>query len=101
VFGPVIVVGAGGVTAEAVRDVARAVLPVTEGTAARMLAGLRIAPLLDGWRGQPPVDRNALIQTIIRLAELCAQGEITELDINPLLARADGVIGLDALLKLG
>jgi acetate---CoA ligase (ADP-forming) len=100
VFGPVIVVGAGGVTAEAIRDVSRAVLPVTEATVARMLSGLRIAPLLDGWRGQPPVDKNALVQTILRLADLCAQGEITELDINPLLARADGVIGLDALLRL-
>jgi acetate---CoA ligase (ADP-forming) len=77
------------------------VLPVTEATVARMLSGLRIAPLLDGWRGQPPVDKNALVQTIMRLADLCAQGEITELDINPLLARADGVIGLDALLRLG
>jgi acetate---CoA ligase (ADP-forming) len=100
VFGPVIVVGAGGVTAEAIRDVSRAVLPVTEATVARMLSGLRIAPLLGGWRGQPPVDKNALVQTILRLADLCAQGEITELDINPLLARPDGVIGLDALLRL-
>ena len=57
VFGPVIVVGAGGVTAEAVRDVARAVLPLTEATVNRMLSSLRIAPLLDGWRGQPPVDQ--------------------------------------------
>jgi acyl-CoA synthetase (NDP forming) len=101
VFGPVIVVGAGGVTAEAVRDVARAVLPVTEATAAHMLSGLRIAPLLNGWRGQPPVDKDALVETILRLAELCAQGEITELDINPLLARADGVTGLDAFVRLG
>jgi len=100
VFGPVIVVGAGGVTAEAIRDVARAVLPVTEATVARMLSGLRIAPLLDGWRGQPPVDKEALVETVLRLASLCAEGEIVELDINPLLARPDGVIGLDAFLRL-
>jgi len=100
VFGPVIVVGAGGVTAEAVRDVARAVLPATEATVARMLSRLRIAPLLDGWRGQPPVDKDALVETILRLADLCAQGEIVELDINPLLACPDGVIGLDALVRL-
>jgi succinyl-CoA synthetase beta subunit len=97
----VIVVGAGGVTAEAARDVARAVLPVTEAAAARMLSGLRIAPVLDGWRGQPPADRDALVETIMRLADLCAEGEIAELDINPLLARLDGVIGLDALVRLG
>jgi acetate---CoA ligase (ADP-forming) len=100
VFGPVIVVGAGGVTAEATRDVARAVLPLTEATVNRMLSSLRIAPLLDGWRGQPPVDRAALVDAIMRLAALAARGEITELDINPLLARPDGVIGLDALVRL-
>ena len=100
VFGPVIVVGAGGVTAEAVRDVARAVLPLTEATVNRMLSSLRIAPLLDGWRGQPPVDRAALVETVMRLAALAAQGELTELDINPLLARPDGVVGLDALVRL-
>jgi acyl-CoA synthetase (NDP forming) len=100
VFGPVIVIGAGGVTAEAVRDVARAVLPLTEATVNRMLSSLRIAPLLNGWRGQPPVDRAALVDTIMRLAALAAQGEITELDINPLLARPDGVVGLDALVRL-
>ena len=100
VFGPVIVIGAGGVTAEAVRDVARAVLPLTEATVNRMLSSLRIAPLLDGWRGQPPVDRAALVETVMRLAALAAQGELTELDINPLLARPDGVVGLDALVRL-
>jgi acyl-CoA synthetase (NDP forming) len=100
VFGPVIVVGAGGVTAEAVRDVARAVLPLTEATVSRLLSSLRIAPLLGGWRGQPPVDRAALVDTIMRLAALAAEGEITELDINPLLARPDGVVGLDALVRL-
>jgi acyl-CoA synthetase (NDP forming) len=98
VFGPVIVIGAGGVTAEAVRDVARAVLPLTEATVNRMLSSLRIAPLLDGWRGQPPVDRAALVETVMRLAALAAQGELAELDINPLLLRPDGAVALDALV---
>jgi acyl-CoA synthetase (NDP forming) len=100
VFGPVIVVGTGGVTAEAVEDVARAVLPLTESTVERMLSSLRIAPLLRGWRGQPAIDRAALVTTILRLADLAATGEIAELDINPLLARPDGVIGLDAFVRL-
>ena len=100
VFGPVIVVGSGGVTAEAVRDVAHGVLPLTEAAVVRMLSGLRIASLLDGWRGQPPVDRAALVGAVLRLADLAAQGEIVELDINPLLVRPDGVIGLDALVRL-
>jgi acetate---CoA ligase (ADP-forming) len=100
VFGPVIVVGAGGVTAEAIRDVSRAVLPLTEATVNRMLSSLRIAPLLDGWRGQPPVDRAALVETIFKLGALAVDGEVAELDINPLLVRPDGVVGLDALIRL-
>ncbi|HZE49028.1 MAG TPA: acetate--CoA ligase family protein, partial [Jatrophihabitantaceae bacterium] len=72
----------------------------TEAAVSRMLSGLRIAPLLDGWRGQPPVDRAALVEAVLRLADLAAQGEIVELDINPLLVRPDGVIGLDALVRL-
>jgi acyl-CoA synthetase (NDP forming) len=100
VFGPVIVVGAGGVTAEAVRDVSRAVLPLTEATVNRMLSSLRIAPLLGGWRGQPPVDQVTLVETILKLGALAADGEVAELDINPLLVRPDGVVGLDALIRL-
>jgi acyl-CoA synthetase (NDP forming) len=100
ILGPVLVLGAGGVTAEAVRDVQRAVLPVTRTRVATMISRLRIAPLLDGWRGAPGCDRDAIVDVVLRLAALAADGEIVELDINPLLARPDGVIGLDALLRL-
>ena len=100
-LGPVIVVGAGGTAAEALADVARSVLPLTRSRAERMVAGLRVARLLDGWRGQPPVDTAALIDTIMRLAELAAAEPLVELDINPLLVRVDGVVGLDALVRLG
>lgn len=100
ILGPVLVLGAGGVTAEALRDVQRAVLPVTRARVATMISRLRIAPLLDGWRGAPACDRDAIVGVVLRLAALAAEGEIVELDINPLLARPDGVIGLDALLRL-
>jgi acyl-CoA synthetase (NDP forming) len=100
VLGPVVVVGSGGVAAEALGDVCRSVLPLTRTRVATMLSRLRIAPLLDGWRGSPAVHRDAVIDTVLRIAELAAEGEIVELDINPLLARADGVVGLDALLRL-
>jgi len=99
-LGPVIVVGAGGTAAEALDDVSRSVLPLTRARAQRMVAGLRVAPLLDGWRGQPPVDTVSLLDTIMRLAELAATEPLVELDINPLLVRADGVVGLDALVRL-
>jgi acyl-CoA synthetase (NDP forming) len=100
VLGPVVVVGAGGVTAEAVRDVARSVLPLTADRVETMLSRLRIAPLLDGWRGGAPVDREALIDTVLALGALAESGEVVELDINPLLVRPDGVVGLDALVRL-
>jgi acyl-CoA synthetase (NDP forming) len=100
VFGPVVVVGAGGVTAEAVRDVQRSVLPLTRDRVETMLSRLRIAPLLDGWRGSAPVARLELVETILRVGALAETGAVVEMDINPLLARADGVIGLDALVRL-
>ena len=100
-LGPVIVVGAGGTTAEALDDVNRAVLPLTRARAERMVSGLRVARVLDGWRGQPAVSTAALVDTIIRLAELATNEPLVELDINPLLVRVDGVVGLDALVRLG
>jgi acyl-CoA synthetase (NDP forming) len=100
VLGPVVAVGSGGVTAEALRDVALGVLPLTRTRARRMLASLRIAPLLAGWRGQPAVDAEAVVDVLMTVAEIGASGAVAELDINPLLARPEGVVGLDALLRL-
>ena len=99
-LGPVVVVGAGGVTAEAVRDVARGILPLRRARAEEMLDSLRIAPLLGGFRGSPPLDRAAVVDTLLRLAEIAASGEVAEIDVNPLLVRQDGVLGLDALVRL-
>lgn len=100
VLGPVIVVGAGGVAAEVHRDVSRSVLPLTRERARDMLSELRIAPLLYGWRGAPSVDREAVVDVLVRVAEIAASGEIVELDVNPLLARPEGAVGLDALVGL-
>jgi hypothetical protein len=65
-----------------------------------MLDRLRIAPLLAGWRGQPGADREAIIDVLLQVAEIAASGELVEMDVNPLLAGPDGVIGLDALVRL-
>lgn len=100
VLGPVILVGAGGTAAEVHRDVARSVLPLTRQRAEHMVASLRIAPLLDGWRGAPPADRDAVVETLLTLARIAAEGEVREVDINPLLARPEGAVGLDALVVL-
>ncbi len=97
VFGTVILVGAGGVTAELFGDRSLGFPPLNERLARRMLEDLRIWPLLKGYRGKAPVDLDKLIEVIIRLSYLAADyPEITELDINPLMTSAEGVFALDS-----
>lgn len=97
VFGTVMLVGAGGVTAELFADRSLGLPPLNERLARRMLEELRIFPLLTGYRGKPAVDMDRLIEALIRLSYLAADfPEIEELDINPLLVSADGVMALDA-----
>ncbi|MFM8583382.1 MAG: GNAT family N-acetyltransferase, partial [Planctomycetaceae bacterium] len=71
--------------------------PLNDRLARRMLESLRLWPLLNGYRGRPPLDVEALIETLVRLSYLIAeQPRITELDINPLLVLPRGVLALDA-----
>lgn len=97
VFGTVIMVGQGGITAELMRDRALGFPPLNERLARRMLSSLRIWPLFNGYRGRPPLAVDRLIEVLIRLSYLAADfPEITELDVNPLLVTPGGVIALDA-----
>jgi acetyltransferase len=97
VFGTVILVGAGGVTAELFGDSSLGFPPLNERLARRMLEDLKIWPLLKGYRGKQAADLDKLIQVMIRLSYLAADyPEITELDINPILASCEGVCALDA-----
>ncbi|MCD4655896.1 GNAT family N-acetyltransferase, partial [bacterium] len=97
VFGSVIMVGMGGVEAELWGDSALGLPPLNERLAGRMLESLKIWPLLNGYRGRPNVDVDALLKIIMRLSYLTADNpEIEELDINPLLVGPDGMIALDA-----
>lgn len=101
VFGPVLLVGAGGTSAELFQDRALELPPVNERLARRMLESLRIWPLLNGYRGRPPVDVDKLIEVLIRLSYLVADyPEIQELDVNPLLATPYGMVALDARIVL-
>ncbi|MFF8012480.1 acetate--CoA ligase family protein [Streptomyces sp. NPDC007929] len=96
-FGPVAMVGLGGILAEALRDVAFTLAPVTADRAAALLRGLRTATLLDGVRGKPPVDIDAAakaVETITAFA--AAHPEIAELEVNPLLVHPGGVLALDS-----
>jgi acyl-CoA synthetase (NDP forming) len=96
-FGPVALAGAGGIHAEALRDTAVALAPVDEAQAEAMLRSLRIAPLLLGARGRPPVDLAAAAAALAALSRVAAaHPELAELEVNPLLATPAGAVALDA-----
>ncbi|MFG2869658.1 acetate--CoA ligase family protein [Streptomyces sp. NPDC048338] len=96
-FGPVAMVGLGGVLTETLRDVAFSLAPVPAGRAEDLLRGLRTAALLGGVRGRPAVDVAAAAAVIERItAVAAAHPEIAELEVNPLLVRPDGALALDA-----
>jgi acyl-CoA synthetase (NDP forming) len=96
-FGPVALVGLGGVFTEVLRDVAVALAPVEEPVARELLLSLRAAPLLGGARGRPPVDLDAAASAVAALSRVAAaHPEIAEIEMNPLLALPDGAVGLDA-----
>ncbi|MFG2784343.1 acetate--CoA ligase family protein [Streptomyces prunicolor] len=100
-FGPTVTVGLGGVLVEVLRDAAVRVPPFGEEAARDMLAELRGRPLLDGVRGRPPADLDALVEVILRVQRMALElGDVlSELDINPLmvLPRGQGAVALDAL----
>ncbi|HYM43267.1 MAG TPA: bifunctional acetate--CoA ligase family protein/GNAT family N-acetyltransferase [Steroidobacteraceae bacterium] len=100
-FGPVILFGRGGTAVEAIGDSALGLPPLNSVLAGELIARTRVARLLGGVRGLAAVDRGALESTLVRLAQLASEiAEIAELDINPLLAGEDGVIALDARVRL-
>ena len=97
VFGPVIMVGMGGVAAEVFQDRALGLPPLNDVLARRMLESLKSWPLLRGYRGKPGANIDRLIEIIMRFSYLVADyPEIKELDINPLLVTPEDVIALDA-----
>lgn len=101
VFGAVMLVGTGGITAELYQDRALELPPLSERLARRMLMSLRSWPLLEGYRGRPGVDVERLIEVMMRLSYLVADyPEIKELDVNPLVVSADEIVALDARIVL-
>ncbi|HEX2829400.1 MAG TPA: acetate--CoA ligase family protein [Burkholderiales bacterium] len=97
-FGPVVLVGAGGVFVEVLKDTAVALAPLTRDRARELVRSLRIWPLLDGARGRPRLAVDALADAIVNVSWLAhALGPaLVELDLNPLLVQENGVIALDA-----
>ncbi|MHC0433649.1 acetate--CoA ligase family protein [Streptomyces sp. O3] len=100
-FGPTVTVGIGGVLVEVLRDTAVRVPPFGEDQARAMLGELRGRALLDGVRGAPPVDVEALVEVVLRVQRMALEldDELAELDVNPLmvLPRGQGAVALDAL----
>ncbi|MCD2516194.1 bifunctional acetate--CoA ligase family protein/GNAT family N-acetyltransferase [Massilia sp. G4R7] len=101
VFGPVVLFGQGGIAVELSADQAVALPPLNRLLAAELIGRTRVARLLQGYRGLPPADLDALADVLVRVGRMAAElPELVELDINPLLADATGVLALDARLRL-
>jgi acetyltransferase len=102
VFGPVILFGQGGVAVEAIGDTALALPPLNQVLARDLVGRTRVARLLAGYRDRPAADMDALYTVLVRISALLADlPEVLELDINPLLADQDGVLALDARMRVG
>jgi acetyltransferase len=100
-FGPLVAFGQGGTAVEIVNDTSLELPPLNALLARRLMARTRVWQLLQGYRGKPPADIEAIVEVLIRLGQIAAdQTEIRELDINPLLADAGGVVALDARLRI-
>ncbi|MBC7952970.1 MAG: bifunctional acetate--CoA ligase family protein/GNAT family N-acetyltransferase [Rhodospirillaceae bacterium] len=101
IFGPVILFGQGGVAVEIIGDRAVALPPLNLNLAAELVQRTRVAALLRGYRGRPPANLDALHATLIQVSQMIIDfPEIVELDINPLRCDSEGVIALDATIKI-
>jgi len=100
-FGPVLACGAGGTATELLKDVAVRITPITPGEAHRMIRSLKTFPLLDGYRGAPRADVGALENVLLRVSALVeAHSEVAEMDLNPLIVHTEGVVAVDARIRL-
>ena len=101
-FGHALVIGAGGVLVELVRDSAALLLPTNREEIGQALDGLAVSKLMAGYRGAPAGDREATIDAIVAIASFAADhaGRLVELDVNPLFVLPKGVVAVDAFIRL-
>ena len=99
-FGPLIVVGLGGIFVELMKDTAVALAPVTQHEALGMLASLKGQAMLNGFRNLPSVDRDALAKVVVQVAEFIADHAdmVAEIDVNPLICAGGRILAVDALI---
>lgn len=101
-FGPVVLFGHGGVSTEVLADRTLGLPPLNNLLAKDMIGRTRVSALLAGYRDRPPADLDAIAEVMVRLAGLATDiPQVLELDINPLLADASGVLALDARIRIG
>jgi acetyl coenzyme A synthetase (ADP forming)-like protein len=99
-FGPLVLFGLGGVTAELLAARALRIVPITDEDARRLVRSLRGSPLLFGYRGRPPVDVAALEDLILRVGRLADElPEVSEMDLNPVVVTAAGVCAVDIKIR--
>jgi acetate---CoA ligase (ADP-forming) len=100
-FGPVVACGAGGTTAELLKDVGVRITPLTDVDASELVRSLRTFPLLDGYRGRPRLDVAAVEDVLLRVSTMVDRhAEIAEMDLNPLIVTTQGVCVSDARIRL-
>jgi acyl-CoA synthetase (NDP forming) len=102
-FGPLIGFGIGGVNVEIWRDIVFRVHPLTDVDAREMTEQIRAVKLLEGFRNQPPADRDAIVDTLLRVSRMVGDlPQIREMDVNPLLVREPGrgVVAVDARIRV-
>ena len=101
VFGPVVVFGLGGVATDVLGDHVARLAPLTGADADDLIRSIRAAPLLLGHRGKPAADIDALCGTLLRVSRLADDlPQVAELDLNPVIARPDGVIAVDVRIRI-
>ena len=100
-FGPVIMFGLGGIMVEVIKDVVFRVLPITKTAARKMITEIKTAPLLNGVRGKPPVDKEAIVNLLLAVSDLIeSYPEIREMDLNPVTALENSITIVDARIIL-
>jgi len=100
-FGPLVLFGLGGVTAELLADRAFRIVPITDEDAHELVRSLRGSPLLFGYRGRPDVDTGALEELLLRVGQLADElSEVAEMDLNPVVVSPDGVIAVDVKIRI-
>ncbi len=101
-FGPVIMFGLGGILVEILKDVSFRIVPLAKRDAREMIREIKGYPVLEGYRGQEPVDVSYLEDMILQVSGFIEQHpEIDELDLNPVFAYSDGAVAVDARVIIG